>query len=166
MEIEQRLSNLGLQLPSRAQLVASHSAVGAHVGLSCKLSGNQLYCTEVPQVDGRPAYIGRLGADLSVQQGYEAARVSAVNALASMKEVIGDLDRIRQIPLMLAWVVCTPEFTDVPSVSNGATDLLVELYGERGEHARATFGIQSLASGYCFELYLIAEVEADGRDKT
>ena len=97
MEIEQRLSNLGLQLPSRAQLVASHSAVGAHVGLSCKLSGNQLYCTEVPQVDGRPAYIGRLGADLSVQQGYEAARVSAVNALASMKEVIGDLDRIRQI---------------------------------------------------------------------
>jgi hypothetical protein len=158
VEIEQKLTDMGIILPDQATLIASHAAVGAHVQLSCKLSGNQLHCTEVPQVDGQPAHIGRLGDDLSIEQGYEAARVTAINALASMKEVIGDLDRIRQFPLMLAWVVCTPDFTDVPSVSNGATDLLVELYGDRGQHARATFGIQSLASGYCFEAYIIADI--------
>jgi enamine deaminase RidA (YjgF/YER057c/UK114 family) len=95
---------------------------------------------------------------MSVDEGYEAARVTIVNVLASMKAVIGDLDRIRQFVMVLAWVVCTPDFTEHALVSNGATDLLMEAFGDRGKHARATLGIQSLVSGFCYEAYVVAEV--------
>ncbi|MGH8057105.1 MAG: RidA family protein [Candidatus Entotheonellia bacterium] len=123
-------------------------------------TGNLLFVSgHGPTRDGRFAYVGKVGKDLSVEQGYEAARVVALNCLASAKSVLGDLDRIKRVVKLLGMVNCTEDFGEQPKVINGASDLLVQLFGESGRHARSAVGMQALPFGIAVEIEMIFEVE-------
>ena len=153
MRVEQKLERLGITLPdleaeyrdnvSGARFV-SHLAVRDVLYLS----------GTVPHRDGRPYLPGVLGADLDVAQGYEAARWACVQALAALRYALGDLDRVEQALQLVGYVNSAPGFAEQPRVVNGATDLLVELYGDRGQPTRAAIGCHGLALGSSVELVL------------
>jgi enamine deaminase RidA (YjgF/YER057c/UK114 family) len=115
-----------------------------------------------PTRDGSFAFQGKVGAERTIEEGYEAAKLVMLNCLASLKEAIGDLDRVERIVKLLGMVNCTPDFGQQPEVINGASDLLVELYGERGRHARSAVGMQSLPRSITVEIEMIVQV----RDET
>lgn len=103
---------------------------------------------------------GRLGADLTVEQGYAAARACGVNVLGGIRQAVGSLDRVVSIVRTLNFVVCTPDFTEVHKVSSGMSDLFLEVFGpERGLGGRATIGVMALANGVCFETWATVEVD-------
>ena len=101
---------------------------------------------------------GKLGDDLSVKEGYEAAQFTVLNLLASLKAEIGDLDRVSQVVKILAMVNSTQDFIEQPAVANGASDLLVEIFGERGRHARSAIGMEALPFNVAIEIEMIVEV--------
>jgi enamine deaminase RidA (YjgF/YER057c/UK114 family) len=151
MRVEAKLKALGLELPSAPTPAANY--VGA------VLTGNLLFVSgHGPTQDGKFTYIGKLGRDLSVEEGYEAARLVALNCLASAKSVIGDLDRIIRVVKILGMVNCSEDFGDQPKVINGASDLLVQLFSDSGRHARSAVGMQALPFGIAVEIEMIFEV--------
>ncbi len=157
-KVEQRLKDLGIELPDFGPVGyygTSYGKMKAHhrVGSLLFLSGH------VPERDGSILHPGRLGDTVTVEQGYEAARLVGINCLAGIKQAVRDLDRVVSIVRSLCFVVCTPSFYDVHKVSSGATDLFAEVLGDRGIGGRATIGVTSLAKNHCFELWLTAEVE-------
>ena len=104
-------------------------------------------------VDGKPAWIGHLGQNITIEEGAAAARVCALAILAQAKVALeGDLDRIKQIVKLTGFVSCTPDFRDPPKVVNGASDLFGEVFGAAGQHARAAVGMASLPSGVAVEV--------------
>ncbi len=114
----------------------------------------------VAQVGTDITHKGRLGADLTVEQGYAAARQTGINVLGGIRQAVGSLDRVRCIVRTLNFVVCTPDFADVHKVSSGLSDLLVDVLGpERGLGGRATIGVMALAGGVCFETWATVEVD-------
>jgi hypothetical protein len=157
--IERRIKELGIELPDfsvggytglRYGTVKPHHRVGSLLFLSGHLPEYQ---------DGTILHPGRLGDDLTIDQGYAAARLAGINAVAGMKFALGDLDKVVGIVRSLNFVVCTPEFHDIHTVANGSTDLLEEIFGaEAGRGGRATVGIVSLARQHCFENWLTVEV--------
>jgi enamine deaminase RidA (YjgF/YER057c/UK114 family) len=104
---------------------------------------------------------GRLGADLTVEEGYEAARLTGVALLASLKQEIGDLDRVRRVVRVTGMVNSTADFTEQPQVINGCSDLLVELFGERGKHSRSAVGMASLPVDIAVEISMVVEVSPE-----
>ena len=108
--------------------------------------------------EGTPLWTGRLGAELDVEAGAQAARRCALQGLSALREALGSLDRVRRIVKVTVWVASAPGFTDQPKVANGASDLLVEVFGEMGRHARAAVGAPELPLGSPVEVDLIAEV--------
>ncbi len=102
---------------------------------------------------------GKLGVDLSIEQGYEAARVACVSLLSSLKAEIGDLNKVKRIIKVTGMVNSSADFYDQPKVINGCSDLLVEIFGERGKHARAAVGMVSLPSNIAVEIEMIVEIE-------
>lgn len=160
MDYDARVEELGLTLPdysSTPYYGPSYGSMTSHhqVGSLLFLSGH------VPELaDGAVLHPGRLGAEVTIEQGYEAARLTGVNALAGIRYAIGTLNRVRSIVRSLCFVVSTPEFTDVHRVSSGATDLFRDVFGEvAGLGGRATIGVTSLARNHCFEIWLTVEVE-------
>lgn len=154
----QRLRDLGISLPDFGKVGyygTEYGKMKAHhqVGRLLFLSGH------VPERNGAILYPGRLGETVTVEQGYEAARLVGINCLAGIVHAIGDLDRVVGIVRTLCFVVCTPTFYDVHKVSSGATDLFADVLGDRGIGGRATIGVMSLAKNHCVELWLTAEVE-------
>ena len=139
---EQRLAELGLHLP------APRAAAGRYRGWV--RSGELLFVSG----QGADGHTGRLGADLTVTQGYAAARACALNLLTQIQEALGSLDAVDQILQLRGFVTSTPEFTDQPAVVDGASDLLVVVFGERGEHARTAIGVAALPRGFAVELDL------------
>jgi enamine deaminase RidA (YjgF/YER057c/UK114 family) len=123
--------------------------------------GNLLFLSgHVSQVGDKVLYAGRLGADLTVAEGYAAARRTGLNMLGGIRQAVGSLDRVVSIVRTLNFVVCTPEFTEVHKVSSGLSDLMVEVFGpERGLGGRATIGVMALANGVCFETWATVELE-------
>jgi enamine deaminase RidA (YjgF/YER057c/UK114 family) len=111
-----------------------------------------------PTRDGAYLFQGKVGAERTVEEGYEAAKLVMLNCLSTLKQELGDLDRVRQVVKLLGMVNCTPDFGDHPRVINGASDLLVALYGERGRHARSAVGMGSLPGGITVEIEMIVEV--------
>ena len=110
--------------------------------------------------DGKVQFIqGKVGKDLTTEEGYEAAKQVTLNLLQSIKKTIGDLDKVKRVVKLLGFVNCTEDFPDQPTVINGASDLLVELYGERGRHARSAVGMYQLPFGIAVEIEMIVEVE-------
>jgi enamine deaminase RidA (YjgF/YER057c/UK114 family) len=152
MRIEEKLAARGLVLPAMPAPVANY--------VRTVRAGNLLFVSgHGPSRDGAMQYIGKVGANLTVEEGYQAAQLVALNCLASVKDALGDLDRVRRVVKLLGMVNCTPEFTQQPQVINGASDLLVDLYGEAGRHARSAVGMGSLPGGIAVEIEMILEVE-------
>jgi enamine deaminase RidA (YjgF/YER057c/UK114 family) len=152
LRVEAKLTELGLELPPIPRPAANY--VGAvQTGKLLFVSGHG------PTKDGTFTHIGKVGKDLSVEDGYEAARLVALNCLASAKSAIGDLDRITRVVKLLGMVNCTEDFGDQPEVINGASDLLVQLFGDAGRHARSAVGMQALPFGIAVEIEMIFEVE-------
>ena len=158
MSIDQHIAELGLDVPDFAR----EGYYGAGYG-SMKpfhIAGNLLFLSgHVPQRGSEVIYPGRLGANLTVEQGREAARLTAVNVIAGIRQAVGDLERVKSIVRTLNFVVCTPEFTEVHKVSSGLSDLLAEVFGpDRGIGGRATIGVMALAGGNCFETWATVEL--------
>jgi enamine deaminase RidA (YjgF/YER057c/UK114 family) len=151
MDIEQRLAELGIELPASPTPVASYVPV--------KIAGNIAYVAgQIARVDGENVHPGRLGSEVSVEQGQEAARLCALQALAALREALGGFDRLKGIAKVEVFVASEPGFTDQPAVANGASDLLAELMGEAGVHARAAVGVVELPLGASVEVVVTAEI--------
>lgn len=152
MEIEKRLEELGIALPNAPAPLANYVTV--------RRSGNLLFMSGAgPFENGKPIITGKLGRELDTEQGYKAARLAGLNLIAQLKNTLGDLDRIRQLVKMLAFVASTPDFTAQPAVINGASDLFVEVFGDAGKHARSAVAIPVLPMDVAVEIELIVEVE-------
>jgi enamine deaminase RidA (YjgF/YER057c/UK114 family) len=151
-QVEAKLAQLGLSLPGPPAPVANYVR-SVRVGDLVFLSGHG------PSKDGVFVYTGKVGAERTIEEGYAAVRLVTLNLLASLKHEINDLDRVDRVVKLLGMVNCTPDFGDHPKVINGASDLLVELYGERGRHARSAVGMQSLPSGITVEIEMIVQLE-------
>jgi enamine deaminase RidA (YjgF/YER057c/UK114 family) len=153
MIVEAKLQALGLRLPDlEVQYRANLS--GARF-LSHYAVQNLLYLSgTTPMRDGQPFNTGVVGQDLTLEQGYEAARYAVLSSLAAVKYALEDLDRVEQIVQLIGFVNSAPGFGDQPRVINGATDLLVELYGDRGKPTRAAIGCQGLALNHSVEVVL------------
>ena len=151
MSFEQRITELGLTLPTPPQPVATYVPF-AQVGTLLFLSG------VVPSRDGKIVYQGKLGRDFSKDEGYEATKLTLLNALANIRLAVGSLDRVKRIVKMTGYVASHEGFMEQPFVVNGASDLLVEIFGEAGRHARVAVGVAELPLGVPVELELIVEV--------
>ena len=149
---EERLHALGIDLPQAAAPVAAY--------VPCVRSGDLVYVSgQIPLVDGKPAWTGRLGVDgLGVEDGVAAAQRCAVNVIAALKAELGDLGRVRRVVKLTGFVACEPGFTDHPKVVNGASELFGEVFGEAGRHARAAVGVAALPLGVPVEVEAIVEV--------
>jgi enamine deaminase RidA (YjgF/YER057c/UK114 family) len=153
MITEEKLKTTGLSLPDLEDLYRTNRS-GAHF-ISHFSVQNLLYLSgTTPIRDGKPYRTGVVGRDLTIEQGYEAARYAAVTSLAAIKYALGDLDRVEQAVQLIGFVNSAPGFSEQPKVINGATDLLVELYGDRGKPTRAAIGCQGLASNHSVEIVL------------
>jgi len=151
MKIEEKLTTLGLELPSLEDLYRSNAS-GAHY-ISHFSVQNLLYLSgTTPRKNGEGYLAGVVGKDLTLEQGREAARYAAITTLAAVKYALGDLDRVDQVVHMLGFVNSAPGFNDQPRVINGAADLFVELYGARGKPTRAAIGCQGLGGGASVEI--------------
>ncbi|NKX55278.1 RidA family protein [Arthrobacter mobilis] len=148
--VEQRLADLGLKLPEVAAPVAAY--------VPAVISGNYVYTSgQLPFVEGRLPVSGKVGGAVSAEQAASLAQTCAVNALAAVKSVIGDLDRITRIVKVVGFVASDPEFTGQPAVVNGASELLGKALGEAGSHARSAVGVAVLPLDSPVEVELIAE---------
>ncbi len=152
MTIEDKLRQMGLELPEPPKPVASY--------VPFVRTGNLLFVSgQVPREKGVRRYSGHLGGERSLEDGHQAARLCALNALSVVKQALGDLDRVRRIVKLTGYVASAHGFTNQPKVVDGASTLLVELFGERGQHARAAVGVNELPLGSAVELEMIVEVE-------
>lgn len=153
MGAETRLAELGIALPEALPPTANYVKVVV-VDQMAYVSGHG------PQrPDGSIEYAGALGDTLTVKQGQAAARLTILNALASLRAELGSLDRVRRIVRLLGMVKSTPDFHRQPEVINGASDLLVEILGEDGRHARSAVGFVDLPRGMAVEIEMIAQIE-------
>lgn len=149
-KVEQRLSELGLTLPQVA------TPAGAY--LPAMISGNLVFTAgQIPLVEGKLMATGKLGAEITVEYGAEIAQRCALNALAAVKSVIGDLDRVKQIVKIVGFVSSVPEFTSQPAVINGASEFLQQVFGDAGKHARSAVGVSVLPLDAPVEIELIVE---------
>ncbi len=151
---EERLAKLGIVLPPAPQPVANY-VNGVQTGRLIFLAGKG-----PKRADGSEIH-GKLGADLSIEEGYEAARLTAINQLAVLKTMLGDLNRVTRVVKVLGMVNSDPDFVEQPAVINGFSDLIVEVFGDRGRHARAAVGMASLPRGQAVEIEMIVEVAPD-----
>jgi enamine deaminase RidA (YjgF/YER057c/UK114 family) len=152
MHIEAKLQELGMGLPAAVTPVANY-VPAVRTGKLVFLSGHGPF-----REDGG-LITGKVGSDLTLEQGYEAARRVAVGLLGSLKAEIADLDRVKRVVKLLGFVNCTADFVDQPKVINGASDLFVEVFGDRGRHARSAVGSNALPLNIAVEIEMIVEVE-------
>ena len=155
MKAEEKLAKLGLPLPSLEELYRTNAS-GAHYISHYPLQGILYLSGTTPRKDGKGYLTGVLGKDLTVEQGYEAARYAAVTTLSAMKYALGDLDRVKQIVHMVGYVNSAPGFSDQPRVINGAADVFVELFGAAGKPTRAAIGCQGLGGNASVEIIVTA----------
>ncbi|HRI37583.1 MAG TPA: RidA family protein [Nitrospira sp.] len=151
MSYEAKLKELGLRLPDPPKPVANYVPV-VRVGDLLFLSG------VLPSRDGQLIMTGKLGQELTIEQGVEAARVAALNGLSIVRSVAGSLDLVKQIVKMVGHIASAPGFTDQPQVLNGASDLLVSLFGDVGRHARVAVGAAELPRQAPVEIELIVQL--------
>ena len=152
MSVETNLAALGLVLPEVA------TPAGAYV--PAVISGNLVFTAgQIPLVDGKLMAEGRLGAEITAEQGKEIAQRCALNAIAAVKSVLGDLERVKKVVKVVGFVASTPEFTAQPGVVNGASELLQAAFGDAGIHARSAVGVAVLPLNSPVEVELIVEFE-------
>ena len=151
-EIENRIKNLGLVLPEVSAPLAAY--------IPAKKTGHVIFTAgQLPLLKGELICKGLLGQDVDVEQAYQAARICTLNALAAIKGVVKDLDQIVQVVRVVGYVASTSTFTQQPAVVNGASELLLEIFGEVGKHARSAVGVASLPLNASVEIELTVEVK-------
>jgi enamine deaminase RidA (YjgF/YER057c/UK114 family) len=152
MSVYHQLRKLGLELPALPQPVAAY--------VPAMMSRGLIFASgQTPTKDGNLVYQGKVGAEVSTEDAYTGAQIAALNCLAELEHVLGDLDRVRRIVKLTGYVASAPGFGQQPRVINGASELLVQLWGERGHHARAAIGVSELPFNAPVEIELIAEIE-------
>jgi enamine deaminase RidA (YjgF/YER057c/UK114 family) len=152
VSVDERLRELGIELPAVA------TPAGAYV--PAVISGNLVFTAgQIPLVDGKLMAEGKVGAEISPELGREIARRCALNAIAAVKSVIGDLNRVKKVVKVVGFVASVPEFTGQPGVLNGASELLEQVFGEVGIHARSAVGVAALPLNAPVEVELIVEFE-------
>ena len=152
MSIEAKIKELGILLPNSPAPVANY--------LPVVRTGNLIYLSGMgpaPSLDGKE-FLGKLGKDLSIEEGYQAARLTGINILARLQGYLSDLEKVSRIVKVLSMVNASPEFFDPPAVTNGCSDLLVEVFGDKGKHARSAIGVASLPNNWPIEIEIIAEI--------
>lgn len=142
-----RLQELGIRLPE------PRPAAGSYVPWT-RDGGLMFFAGQ-----GADGHVGRVGADLTLAQGQEAGRAAALNLLTQAKAALGSLDAVAQIVRVHGWVCCAEGFTDLPEVVDGASDLLVDVYGDRGRHARTAVGVYMLPRGFAVEVEMVVAVD-------
>ena len=150
--IDTKLAAMGLVLPEAMAPVANY--------VPYVLSGKLLFISgQIPMVAGKPLAVGQLGGGLSIEQGAACARQCGINLIAQMKAAYGgDLDKVQRIVKLVCFVNAAPHFVDVPKVANGVSDLMVEVFGEKGRHARSSVGCSSLPLDVPVEVEAIVEL--------
>ena len=151
MTPEENLASLGITLPPVATPIANY--------VPSVRTGNLLFVSGNGPSDDLPNRAGKLGTDLTVEQGYEVARDVGIKLIASIQDAVGDLSRVKRIVKLLGMVNSAPDFGDQPAVINGCSDLLVAVFGDAGKHARSAVGMGALPGDIAVEIELIAEVE-------
>ena len=152
MGIDERLEEIGVQLPAASNPAANYA--------NCVQTGSLLFVSgkgPLPRRGEPPK--GRLGGEFSTDQGYEFARLTALDILAAVKLELGSLDRVKRVVKLQGFVNATPDFEEHPRVLNGASDLMVEVFAERGVHARSVLGATSLRAGLPIVIEAVFEVE-------
>ena len=152
MKIESKLKEMGIELPRPLKPLGVY-APAVKVGSWVYVSGM------VSMQDGKFKYKGKVGNDLTLEQGYEAARISGINALAALKSVVGDLDKVERIVKVVGFVNSNEDFTKHPQVVNGASELFVRLFGDRGVAARCALGVNGLPEDSPVELDMIVKIK-------
>ena len=152
IDFDKKLKALGVELLPPAKPVANY--------VRAVRTGNLLFLAGHGPLKSDGHYItGRLGQDLSIEQGIDAARLTAIGLISTLKSELGDLNRVRRIVKVNGWVNSTPDFVEQPKVINGCSDLLVSVFGEKGRHARAAMGVAALPMNTAVEIEMIVEVE-------
>ncbi|MEN9367051.1 MAG: hypothetical protein RL489_1409 [Pseudomonadota bacterium] len=152
MSISQRLQDLGISLPPVAVPAAAYVPF-VRTGNLVFLSGH------IAKKDGKP-WVGQLGRDMDTATGREAARAIAIDLMGTLQAAVGDLSKVRRIVKVMSLVNSTPDFTEQHLVTNGASELFAQVFGDQlGAHARSAFGVAQIPLGACVEIELIAEVE-------
>ncbi|HON86941.1 MAG: RidA family protein [Firmicutes bacterium] len=145
MKIEDRLAELGLSLPEVPAPVAAY--------VPAVRAGNWVYVSgQTPFRDGKLRVKGKVGKDVTLEDAYEEAKQCALNIMAAVKSVAGSLDNVERIVKLVGFVASTPDFTDAPKVVNGASELFVQVFGDKGKHARSAVGVASLPLDCCVEV--------------
>ncbi|MFL2761457.1 MAG: RidA family protein [Dehalococcoidia bacterium] len=151
-EIDTRLKELGIDLPASAAPIANY--------VPAVKTGNLLYLSGVGPAnksDGTQ-YLGKVGSNLSIEEGYDAARLTGINLLARLKSELGDFDKVIRVVKLLGMVNSDSDFDQHPSIINGCSDLLVEVFGDKGRHARSAVGMSGLPNNIPVEIEMIVEV--------
>ena len=152
MKVEKRLEELGIELAQPTTPMGSY--------VNAVRTGNLLYLAgKGPGLPGKPLPVGKVGREFTIEEGYQHARSTGLSILAAIKAELGDLDRVKRIVKVLGMVNAMPDFGHQPEVINGCSDLFVEVFGERGRHARSAVGMGSLPRGIPVEVEVIVEVE-------
>ncbi|NIZ03518.1 RidA family protein [Thalassospira lucentensis] len=150
-KIDAHLADLGITLPTATAPVANY--------VPYVVSGNLVHISgQITMENGELKFVGKLGKDYQVEDGQKAARLCALNLVAQLKSAIGDLDKVTRVVKLNAFVNSDPAFTDQPKVVNGASDTMVEIFGDAGKHARSAVGVASLPLGVAVEIDGIFEV--------
>lgn len=151
MTVQETLSKLAVTLPSPP------APAGLYVPVV--ITGNLVFVSgQIPMESGQVKFKGKVGKEVSVETGQQAARLCTINALAQLNAALGSLDRIKRIVKVTGFVNCEPNFAEQPKVINGSSDLLVQVFGEAGKHARAAIGVSSLPLDSSVEVEFIAEI--------
>jgi enamine deaminase RidA (YjgF/YER057c/UK114 family) len=152
VDYDKKLKELGIELITPTKPVANY--------VKAVRTGNLVYLSGDGPMRADGKYItGKLGHDLTIEQGYEAARQTGISILSTLKSELGDLNKVKRVVKVLGMVNCTSSFTDQPKVINGFSDLMVAVFGEKGKHARSAVGMASLPSNIAVEIEIIVEVE-------
>jgi enamine deaminase RidA (YjgF/YER057c/UK114 family) len=151
MSIYKRIESLNITLPPLAAPVAAF--------VPYVLSGNLLYLSgHIAKTEGKP-WSGKLGLELTTEQGKSAARSVAIDLVGTLHGALGDLEKVQRIVKLMVLVNSDPSFTEQHLVANGASELLAEIFGDKGQHARAAFGVAQIPFGSCVEIDLVAEIQ-------
>lgn len=152
VDFDKKLKDLGITLTEPSKPVANY--------VKAVRTGNLIYLAGHAPVKPDGSYVtGKVGRDLTVEQGYEAAKLTAISLLSTLKAEVGDLNKVKRVVKVLGMVNCHADFADHPKVINGCSDLLVAVFGEKGKHARSSVGMNSLPLNTSVEIEMIVEVE-------
>ena len=152
MSVEEKLKELGITLPD------APSPLGAYIPV--KITGKLAYCSGVlPMKGGEIIYKGKLGAEITIDEGKEAAKLCAINVLTNLQGALGNLDKVKGVVRIEGYINCATGCTDQPQVLNGASEFFAEVFGDAGKHSRMVVGVSELPLDACMELVCIFEIE-------